>query len=91
MRFQAKHAKYSNLTIIKTAEAITTKFCTVIKGHLVLSVGCSKICSTNSKWADNHTPSLYGITDDCVTKSRLCGRGEAQETMFTVAAAAVGI
>ena len=30
-RFQAKRAKYSNFCIIKTTNAIATKFCTVIK------------------------------------------------------------
>jgi len=30
-RFQAKSAKYSNFCIIKTTNAIATKFCTVIK------------------------------------------------------------
>ena len=30
MYFQAKHAKYLNFHVVKTTEAIPTKYCTVI-------------------------------------------------------------
>jgi len=59
--FQAKSAKYSNFRIIKTTEAIPTKFCTTIKTFKCCSLvvpKCAPQIQDGRKKIKNHNNSV---------------------------------